>query len=453
MTVGGVRTAAILWAASTAVAGGVGCGSEVLSRQELLDPESCVSCHPTQVREWQSSMHAYAADDPVFLAMNARGQRETNGELGDFCVQCHAPMALREGVTTNGLNLADVPRSLRGVTCYFCHNAVSVDGTHNNPVALANDAVMRGSFDDAADGAGHATAYSPLLDRSTRSSSELCGACHDVVTPRGVALERTFIEWKASLFANDDPTQFQSCARCHMPGRDGLAADVPGVPVRRVVSHLMPGVDVAITPWPDRDVQQAAVQRSLDTTVFSVMCIRRVAGGTEVSVDLENLAAGHAFVSGASHDRRAWVEVVATLGGRDVFRVGTVAAGDRVSDVSNPDLWRIGDIATQEDGRPAHMFWDVAAVEQSVLPAPTAVSPTDPEYIDPHVIRRFTFSGVADRIEMNVHVRPIGLDIIDDLIDSGDLDPALRSAFPTFTLAAARRVWTVEDGEGCIPEL
>ena len=45
-------------------------------------------------------MHAYAADDPVFVAMNKRGQRETNGELGTFCVKCHAPMAVANGTIT-----------------------------------------------------------------------------------------------------------------------------------------------------------------------------------------------------------------------------------------------------------------------------------------------------------------------------------------------------------------
>src|SRR5688572_17420291 len=47
-----------------------------LTREQLLDPEACKDCHPRHYREWKSSMHAYAADDPVFLAMNQRGQEE-----------------------------------------------------------------------------------------------------------------------------------------------------------------------------------------------------------------------------------------------------------------------------------------------------------------------------------------------------------------------------------------
>ena len=29
--------------------------------------------------------------------MNKRGQRETNGALGTFCLKCHAPMAVALG--------------------------------------------------------------------------------------------------------------------------------------------------------------------------------------------------------------------------------------------------------------------------------------------------------------------------------------------------------------------
>ena len=65
-----------------------------LDREALLDPEACRSCHPAAYQEWSGSMHAYAAEDPVFRAMNQRGQRETGGALGDFCVKCHAPMAV-----------------------------------------------------------------------------------------------------------------------------------------------------------------------------------------------------------------------------------------------------------------------------------------------------------------------------------------------------------------------
>src|SRR5687768_13395993 len=83
-----------------------GCGQDKaeepvpkLTREALQDPQSCAGCHPDHYREWSGSMHAFAGVDPVFLALNKRMQRETNGALGNFCVQCHAPMAVRLGAT------------------------------------------------------------------------------------------------------------------------------------------------------------------------------------------------------------------------------------------------------------------------------------------------------------------------------------------------------------------
>src|SRR6516164_3563076 len=113
-----------------------------VTREELRDPQTCKYCHPNHYREWSSSMHAYSARDPVFLAMNKRGQRETHGALGDFCIKCHAPMAVVDKRTKDGLDLERLPDIDRGVSCYFCHNVIGIDGDHNAMLHLANDTTM-----------------------------------------------------------------------------------------------------------------------------------------------------------------------------------------------------------------------------------------------------------------------------------------------------------------------
>ena len=59
----------------------------------LTEPAQCGSCHETHYEEWRTSMHAYATKDPVFMAMLKKGIADTKGKLGQFCVQCHAPVA------------------------------------------------------------------------------------------------------------------------------------------------------------------------------------------------------------------------------------------------------------------------------------------------------------------------------------------------------------------------
>ena len=223
-----------------------------LDAETIRDPQQCMECHPAHYQEWSGSMHAYAAEDPLFLAMNQRGQRETDGALGDFCINCHAPVAVREGLTTDGLNVADLPPETKGVTCYFCHTVTDVTDTHNAPVTLADDLVLRGSIADPVANPAHASTYSPLHDRDDLRSAQLCGACHDIVTPVGLELERTYAEWRDTIYAGEVPGRQQTCGNCHMQGYDGTAADFDGVLFRRVHRHTFAGVDVAITDFPER---------------------------------------------------------------------------------------------------------------------------------------------------------------------------------------------------------
>ena len=138
------RTLAIIVSLSVACSP----GPDPAEKKRLMDPGTCNECHKDHYAEWSGSMHAYASKDPVFRAMNARMQRETNGAMGDFCVQCHAPLAVQLGLTTDGLNLEEVPAYAQGITCYFCHTVEAVEGAHNNPLALADDLVMRGAYAD-----------------------------------------------------------------------------------------------------------------------------------------------------------------------------------------------------------------------------------------------------------------------------------------------------------------
>src|SRR5215467_12647759 len=63
--------------------------------EQLKDPQTCNGCHPKQYQDWSGSMHAYATDDPLFVALNKRGQ---DAQIGAFCVKCHAPMAVHDGM-------------------------------------------------------------------------------------------------------------------------------------------------------------------------------------------------------------------------------------------------------------------------------------------------------------------------------------------------------------------
>lgn len=413
-----------------------------LTGQALMDPNNCLPCHDAQFREWSSSMHAYAAEDPVFLAMNQRMLRETNGEAGSFCVNCHAPMAVRLGLTTDGSNLADLPTYSRGVTCYFCHTVDAVEGTHNNPLRLADDGVMRGGIRDPIKAMPHKGAYSPLHDREAPESSSLCGACHDVVSPHGSHIERTFAEWKSSLYSQ--PGQL-SCSKCHMDGRDGQAAQLAGAPTRKVHDHSMPAVDIALTPFFGAAEQRAAVQRLLDQSIITKLCVKQTPLGISADVTLDNAFAGHAFPSGAAQDRRVWVELQAFKDGARIYASGLVEDRKAASKHQDPDYWLLRDTMFTPDGRETHMFWEAASVTSERLPAAVTADPLDPRFIH-SVTRSYQLPEAPDRVTMRVRMRPLDFDLLDDLVSSGDLDPQILDKVPTYDLASGTREWSTDLG-------
>ena len=445
----GERTGAP-WVLATAVAlalAAPACGgtsNALLGTAELKDPTACQSCHPSQFAEWSRSMHAYAADDPIFIAMNQRGQRETSGALGDFCVKCHAPMAVRDGLTTDGQNLAALPAAARGVTCFFCHSAQSIDGTHNNPLTLATDGRLFGPISDPVAGAPHRSAYSPILDGAQDESAVACGTCHDIVNQHDVALERTYQEWRTTRFAI--PPNGKSCAQCHMDGSNGLGSTVSTRP-RRLHSHDFPAVDLPLANFPGADgvALRKSAQGMLDTLIQGTICVDDIT--RQVIVAIDNVAAGHSWPSGASQDRRAWIDVTA-YAGADVLYHSGVAQGETVEAAADPDLWVIRDCIFDDTGAEAHMFWQAASMTTNLVSGSVMPMLADPtSFTRSHQKRVYPVSGPLaaspDRVVVQVFLKAIGDDVLTSLVQSNDLDPAVAAAVPVYQLRGdANLEWT-----------
>jgi hypothetical protein len=441
------------------------CGDDapVKTVEELRDPATCLECHAQHHEQWSASMHAYASDDPVFVAMNKRGQRETNGALGDFCVKCHAPMAVQLGLT-DGTNFdpAALPPEARGITCYFCHNVDKVEQDHNNGLVLANDQTMRGGAKDPVGSPAHHSKYDPLMDSDT-NQSELCGACHDIVVPEqlngvpgGVAVERTFAEWKGTFFATDpSPETHFTCGACHMVSKRDLIADAPGLDVapreNGYHSHLFPGIDQALTTFPGMAAQAAAIQEILDPSVrvigpFNTITHEQPGGicldpdGLKIRID--NLGAGHAWPSGAAHDRRAWLEVKAfDASGMQVFSSGVVADGTDPVDspgTTNVDTVGFWDRTFKADNSLAHFFYEITRVDSQLLKIP-AVAGGDHSTT---AVFQIANASQIDRIETRLLIRPLPYAVVNDLVASGDLSAAVVPNLQTLVVGGGTAVWT-----------
>jgi hypothetical protein len=443
----------------TVLAAACGGNHDYLPTEELMKPEACMDCHPKHFAEWQSSMHAYAADDPVFIAMNAKGQAETGGTLGDFCVNCHAPMARRLNLTTDGLNLATVPQWAKGVTCFFCHSVDSVTGDHNNPLVLASDDKMRGGLRDPGpvDSPAHRSMYSPLVDADAPESAAMCGACHDLVNNHGVQLERTFSEWEETIFGKvDRPLTFLTCAECHMTPYTDVVADTPEVDVpqreygRR--DHGFPGIDVALTPWPGTTEQLAGIDKLLKGSINPKLCVEPLATDSPViSYWLDNVGNGHKWPSGAAQDRRAWAEIIAYDTNDNVLFSSGVVPDGVDPDPTEPFILRMWDDIFDEAGQPTHDFWEVRSHDDTtLLKAATTTCPTTEGFFHAriHDIPVFLNSNQVARVTARTRIRPLSYEMMDEL----GIDPSIQALLPTHEVGGTQLEWTpdTEGDDGCV---
>jgi hypothetical protein len=462
----GVRGASVALLGALAVIAFGACGDgPARPIAELQDPETCKECHPKHYQQWSGSMHAYASDDPVFVAMNRRGQRETSGSLGAFCVQCHAPMAVQLGLTSGAdFDPAQLPPAARGITCYFCHNVKAVTADHNNGLVLASDQTMRGGVTDPVSSPAHHSSYDRLVD-SDKNQSEICGSCHDVVTPRGVELERTFQEWKGTIFAQRDAAHHLSCGDCHMRSSNDVIADAPGLDVKLrnagFHEHMWPGIDQALSPFPELDAQAMAIKRDLDPAIAIIgpapFASTVQPGGIcldppgRLTVRVDSIGTGHRWPSGAAQDRRAWLEVIARdAGGNPVLSSAVVPDGvdpeelQRIDAPGDMHLTRMWDSAFKDDGTPAHFFWDIAQIRSELLRAPITLDKNSPDF-DHSSTARFDLGPSFTTIETitaRIRIRPLSYALLDDLVGSGDLAATTASQLRTLDIVGAQSTWT-----------
>jgi hypothetical protein len=300
------------------------------------------------------------------------------------------------------------------------------------------------------------------------------------VLPNGVAIERTFKEWKEGVFAQPDSKL--TCGNCHMKPSDGVIASKQGLSVKSRPNgfheHTFPGIDQALTPWPEMAAQAEGIREILEPSVAIVgpkprtgtrspggICVDQLDGG-RITVRLDSLNLGHSFPSGSAFDRRVWLEVIAyRMDNSIVFQSGVVPDLVDPEEVMPPDpkLFGLWDRATKTNGMPAHFFWDVAAVDSSkLLTGSVTFDQNDPRF-DHSQTAKYTNLGPLiseiDRVEAKLRIRALPYETLRDLVASGDLDPAVIGQLKTLEPESARSTWLkstagmgLATGTGCNPE-
>jgi hypothetical protein len=90
------------------------------------------------------------------------------------------------------------------------------------------------------------------------------------------------------------------------------------------------------------------------------------------------------------------------------------------------------------------MFWEAAASQQHPLGYRSLLLPAMTEAMTAHSVdAKYQIASAASiaRVTARLQIRPIGVDVLQDLVRSGDLDPAVLAELPTFTVHGAAVEW------------
>jgi hypothetical protein len=307
-----------------------------------------------------------------------------------------------------------------------------------------------------------------------------------------VHLERTYSEWQSTIFATTAPPTGLTCSGCHMGTNvepaTSVIADKPGLDVQGRANsfheHLWVGIDQALTPFPGTAAmpppapaltQAEAIKRDLDPALTIVgptpigdgsglIGSGNIEGGIcvtheqTISVRIDTRGTGHDWPSGASQDRRAWLQLIAyDVNNTVLFQTGVVPDGMDPEDINDPNLVGFWDRIYKADGTPAHFFWEVnteatgggsAALlgsgGQLVRPPVTLVQSSP--LFDHSTTATFNvggaITGAVDHIAAQIFIRPYNFAMLNDLVSSGDLDASYLAMIPTLTVGSTIRTWT-----------
>jgi hypothetical protein len=278
------------------------------------DGKWCGQCHQAEYDAWSKSVHSQAAADPMMLYCAGVEQQLRGPAMSRLCAGCHDPVSARLGD-------ASLTQAPRGVTCLGCHDVT------REIRAGGNADLQASSHDWTQDHKDWAKASLAAL-RDPR----FCGGCHVQFVP-GTGLNPAFatlVEWQNSPYAAN-PNKQTLCVDCHMP-QTGSGADHRAVGGNLYLGHRIGA--------PDLIADQTAKLKTF-------MQLTATRNGAKIAVDVYNRGSGHAFPTGVSDVREAWIELEALdASGNVLARIG----GTDANGLLPPTAARLGTDVAAADG-------------------------------------------------------------------------------------------------------
>jgi len=274
-------------------------GDDALGTRSYGDyekPQVCQSCHTDIYQQWTQAMMSQAYTHPwdeieyFRLAVPHAEKDEIVAGVKAGCNGCHAPVAFLAG---------DVPpprpeknsRANESVSCDICHTISGFEGdTPYNFNWVSDPGRLKYGNKPGLESPHHDTRYLEFITRP-----EFCGTCHNEMSPYGVWVKATHLEWKEGPYSREGVR----CHDCHMPQALGKNAKMAAEDM--VAQHLFHGAH-------DPGKLAGAVEIRLHPEEREVP----FDGVVALKVQLFNAKAGHKIPTGSVEDRIVWLHVTAT---------------------------------------------------------------------------------------------------------------------------------------------
>lgn len=258
-------------------------------------PEVCKSCHDNFYYQWTQAMmsqaytHHWDEIEYFNLAVPHAEKDEKVAGVKAGCNGCHSPLAFWAG-NVPPPRPSENSRANESVSCEVCHTIIGFKGDiPYNFNHISKPGTTKYGPKPGLKSPYHDTEYNEFL-----TTAEFCGTCHNEMSPYGVWVKSTQLEWKEGPYAKEGVP----CQRCHMP--KAWAKNAKMAEEDWVAQHLFHGAH-------DKGKLASAIELRMNPLEREIP----YDGVAVINVQLFSAKPGHKFPTGSVEDRIVWLHVTA----------------------------------------------------------------------------------------------------------------------------------------------
>ncbi|MBZ0200311.1 MAG: hypothetical protein K8H86_10615 [Ignavibacteriaceae bacterium] len=264
------------------------------------------SCHVDFYQQWSQAMmsqaytHHWDEIEYFKLAVPHAEKDPIVAGVKAGCNGCHTPIAFLAGDVPPPLP-EKMSRANESVSCDVCH---SITGFVGDVPYNFNYKIEPGNIKQGARNNGKSPEHQ-IVKNDFLGTGDFCGTCHNEMSPYGIWVKSTHLEWKDGPYAKEGV----QCQDCHMTSAEGLTSSM-GNKYPDARQHLFHG---AHDPGKVRGVIELRIHP--DAREFEP------GEAVKFTVALFNQKTGHKFPSGSVEDRIVWMHVEAVDANGKVYHL------------------------------------------------------------------------------------------------------------------------------------